>query len=142
MAGTMSPHERVPPNQVSVYREMPEVLGTEERESAAIRDFGRWRDRTRMGVILVFALAGLAPAGLGYWLAQEAQFRLNDGIAILYVNVAGLVIAWGAMFAIGAVVARRVVSRRTAARLAALAAGYELPVERLAETARVVEDLS
>ena len=31
----------------SAYRDMPDVLGATERESAAIDAYGRWRDRAR-----------------------------------------------------------------------------------------------
>ena len=44
------------------YREMPDVLGENEREEEAIRKLGRWRERTRAKVALVFALLGLVPA--------------------------------------------------------------------------------
>ena len=123
------------------FRNMPDVLGESERESAAIQDFGRWRARTKTIVLLAFALLGLLPAGLGYWFTQEAQFRLNDGVASLYINVGGAAIPWFLMFMIGAWVGRRVVLGRTPAKLAKLAVDYEISVEQLAGTTNLVSDL-
>jgi uncharacterized membrane protein len=123
------------------FREMPDVLGDAERQEAAIQDFGRWRARTRTGVLLVFALVGLIPAGLGYWFAQELQFRYNENVASMHVNVAGGAVAWIAMFFVGAWVSRRVVLRRMPAKLAQLATAYEVPVAELAKTTDLIRDL-
>ncbi len=122
------------------YREMPDVIGEAERHEAAIRDLGQWRARMRTVVLLVFALVGLVPAGLGYWVAQELQFRYND-VASLHVNVAGAVIPWIAMFFVGAWVSRRIVHRRMPAKLARLSADYAVPVDELAKTTDLLRDL-
>ncbi len=123
------------------YREMEDVLGGEERESAAVRDLGRWRDRTRTAILLAFAVAGLVPAAIGYWLVQEAQFRHNDGVALLLVNVAGAAVPWLVVVFVGRLVGRTAVVRGMEARVALLAERYEIPKERLAKTAELVKRL-
>jgi hypothetical protein len=122
------------------FREMPDVLGEAERHDAAIRDLGRWRARMRTTVLLAFALVGLVPAGLGYWFAQELQFRYNE-VASLHVNIMGAALPWIAMFFLGAWVSRRVVLRRMPAKLAQLAADYEVPAAELAKTTDLLRDL-
>ena len=123
------------------FREMPDVLGESERSEAAIRDLGRWRSRLRTGVLLVFAIAGLVPAGLGYWFAQELQFRYNHNVASLYVNVGGAVVAWIVMFSVGTWVSRRVEQRRMPAKIAELAADYEISVGEITKTTDLLKDL-
>ena len=122
------------------FREMPDVLGDTERNEAAIRDLGRWRARMRSGILLAFALVGLVPAALGYWFVQEIQFRYNH-VASLYVNVLGAAIPWIAMFFIGAWVSRRIVLRRLPAKIAQLAADYEVSADELTKTTDLLRDL-
>jgi uncharacterized membrane protein len=121
------------------FREMPDVLGESER--GEIRDLGRWRSRLRTGVLFVFAIAGLLPAGLGYWFAQELQFRYNHNVASLYVNVGGAVFAWIVVFSVGTWVSRRVEQRRMPAKIAQLAADYEIPVSEITKTTDLLADL-
>ena len=123
------------------YRQMPDVLGESERESEATRMFGAWRDRVKTRVLLVGALLGLVVFGAGYWFVQELQFRYNDGIAFVKVNVLGGIAAWLAVFFAAGFVARAIITRRTPAKLAELAKAYEVPVEKLTEIANLVKKL-
>jgi phosphate/sulfate permease len=124
------------------YREMDDVLGEGERESEAIRKLGLWRDRVRTQILLVFAIAGLGAAAAGYWFAQELQFRYNDGIAFVKLNLMiGVVPAWILSMIIGWWIARFVVARRMNAKVAALEVQYELPKGRLAEMADMIRTL-
>jgi len=119
------------------YREMPDVLGENEREEEATRKLGAWRDRTRTAWIGFFAVAGLVPAGLGYWALTELQFQLNDW-ASLRISVLGAVLPFIASLFVGRFVGNRVVRARMDARVTRLSAAYEIPRERLAETARLL----
>jgi uncharacterized membrane protein YeaQ/YmgE (transglycosylase-associated protein family) len=122
------------------YRAAEDRLGAEERESEATRMLGRWRDRLRTRVLIVFALLGLVPAAIGYYVVQELQFQYNDGVANLRINVlAGVVGPWLALMLLGRFVGTRLVERRTPAQLAKLAADYEVPVARLQETASLLK---
>jgi len=123
------------------YREMEDVLGTDERDEAATRALGRWRDRTRTAILAAFAIAGLVPGALGYWFVQDLQFRYNHGVALLMINLAGALVPWLVLVFAGRTVARRFVARRLDAKVAELAAAYEIPVARLAATANLVRGL-
>ncbi len=122
------------------YREMPDVLGENEREEEAIRKLGRWRERTRAKVVLVFALLGLVPAAVAYWLVQELQFELIEA-AFVYLNAGAAALVWAVSFAVGAFVGKRVLRQRGPAKIAELAAAYEVPAERLTQTMELVENL-
>jgi len=124
-----------------VYREMPDVLGESERESEATRKFGKWRDRTKTIVLFIGAMLGLVAAGAGYWFVQELQFRYNHGIAFVKISAFGGICAWCLVFLASAGIARIVIARRTPAKLAELAAAYEVPVAKLAEIANLVNKL-
>jgi uncharacterized membrane protein len=119
------------------YREMPDVLGESEREEEATRRLGAWRDRTRTTWIAVFAVAGLVPAGLGYWGLTELQFQMNDW-ASLRISVLGAVLPFIACLFVGRLVGNRVARARMDAQVTRLSAAYEIPRERLAETARLI----
>src|ERR1700733_7097684 len=120
-----------------MYREMDDVLGGEERESSAVRDFGAWRDRTRTMFLAGFAIAGIVPAAYGYSWIQTMQFRYNGDMALLFIDVIGAIVPWVIMMLIGRTIGRRVVAQRSDAKVAQLAAAYEIPVERLAAAARL-----
>jgi len=122
------------------YREMPDVLGANEREEEAVSKLGRWRDRTRTTVLVIFALGGLVPGALGYWLVQEAQFA-TSGFALVRINAMGAAVVWGVTIAIGAFVARRVVRARMPGKVAELAKAYEIPEAELTEIASMVDKL-
>ncbi|MBA3453669.1 MAG: hypothetical protein H0T42_11305 [Deltaproteobacteria bacterium] len=124
-----------------VYREMPDVIGETERESEATRMFGRWRDRTKTIVLLIGALLGVIAGGIGYWFVQELQFRYNHGIAFVKISALGGIGVWLVVFFTAAAIARITVVRSTPARLAALAAAYEVPVAKLTEIATLVNKL-
>ncbi len=125
------------------YRRNPDgdPLGEPERESAAITAFGKWRDRTRMLMVLAFAIPGIALAAMTWYLVQDYQFAHNHGRALLLVNVGSAAIAWGVMFFVGAFMGRMIVRRRSPAMLAQLATQYEVPLAKLQETATMVETL-
>ena len=124
------------------YREAePKDLDVEARESDAVRALGRWRDRTKTIVLAIFGIGGLAVLGVGYYAMQEIQFRYNDGIAFVKLNVMAGCAAWAVTFAVGWFVARAVVKNRTPGKLAELAARYEVPRERLQEIADMVGKL-
>ena len=120
---------------------MPEVIGEAERDSEAVRVFGRWRDRTRMLVLLGFALVGVVLAAIAWYYVQEWQFANNRGRALLLINLGGAVVPFMAMLIAGRFVGRRVVLARTPAKLEELARAYEIPVEKLVETANLVKKL-
>jgi hypothetical protein len=124
-----------------VYREGEDRLGLEEREIAAIQALGQWRDRVRTAILVTFAIAGIVPGAIGYYVAQELQFQYAGGIAILMVNVAGAVVAFGTCLALGVLVARRVTASRMPARLDQLAKDYEIPRERLEATSKLLKGL-
>jgi polyferredoxin len=124
-----------------VYREMPDVLGETERESEATRVFGRWRDRTKTIVLLVGAMLGVIAGGTGYWFVQELQFRYNHGIAFVKISALGGIAVWLVVFFAAAAIARIAIVRRTPAKLAALAAAYDVPVAKLTEIATLVNRL-
>lgn len=120
---------------------MPDVLGASEREQAAIAELGQWRSRLRSRCLLGFALAGVALGGVGYWVAQELQFRHNDGVALAHVNGAGAAIPFLILLAAG-VVFSRVLSRRLAPRMATkLAAKYGIPADEVAKFAAMSSQL-
>ncbi|MBV8757746.1 MAG: hypothetical protein JO257_10735 [Deltaproteobacteria bacterium] len=116
---------------------MPDVLGESEREDEATRALGRWRERTRTTWLAIFAVGGLVPAGIGYWGLTELQFRMNDW-ASLRISVLGAVLPFiGCLFA-GRFIGNRVVRARMMGQVDRLARLYEIPAERLAETARLL----
>jgi hypothetical protein len=123
------------------YRHGEDRLGAEERESDAVREFGQWRDRTRTRILAAFSVAGILLGGAGYYFGQELQFRWNHGVALIHVNVMCAALPLMVMFFVGALVGRAVVRRRTDAKVRALAARYEIPVERLADVANLVHRL-
>jgi hypothetical protein len=124
------------------YREMPDVLGAEERESAAIQAYGAWRDRTHSIFLATFAIGALVPAAIGYWLVQDAQFHLNNGVASIRINIlVGVVLPWLAAVIAGRRIGRAVVRARTHAKLTTLAADYDVPIERLQATTDLVRGL-
>jgi hypothetical protein len=57
------------------------------------------------------------------------------------VNVAGATLPWIAMFFLGAWASRRIVLRRMPAKLAQLAADYEVSADELAKTTDLLRDL-
>ena len=120
-----------------MYREMPDVLGESEREEEATTRLGTWRDRRRTTWLAIFAITGLVPAGLGYWALTELQFQMN-GWASLRISVLGAVLPFIACLFAGRFVGNRVVRARMDAVVTRLSADYEIPVERLAETARLI----
>jgi hypothetical protein len=124
-----------------VYREMPDVLGENERESEATRMFGRWRDRTKTRVLFIGAMLGVAAGLTGYWFTQELQFRYNHGIAFVKLSALGGIAVWLVVFFAAAAIARIAIVRRTPAKLAELAAAYEVPVAKLTEIATLVNKL-
>ena len=124
-----------------VYREMPDVLGETERESEATRMFGRWRDRTKTIVLLIGAMLGVVGGLAGYWFVQELQFRYNHGIAFVKISALGGIAVWLGCFFAAAAIARITIVRRTPAKLAELAAAYEVPVAKLTEIATLVNKL-
>lgn len=119
------------------YREMPDVLGESEREEEATRQLGRWRDRIRTGWLVAFALVGFGPAALGFWGLTELQFHAS-GVAFLRISVIGAVLPFVACLFVGRFVGNRVARARMDARVTRLSAAYEIPRERLAETARLL----
>jgi hypothetical protein len=123
------------------YREMPDVLGENERDAEATRMFGAWRDRTKTIVLVIGAAIGLVVAGMAYWFVQELQFRYNHGVALVKVNVLAVIAAWLVVFFASSRVARVVVVRRTPAKLDELAKAYEIPVAKLTEIANLVKKL-
>jgi hypothetical protein len=120
------------------YREMPDVLGESEREEEATRKLGAWRDRTRTSWLAMFAVAGVGLAGLGYWALTELQFHLYDGWANVRISVVGAVLPFVACLFVGRFIGNRVVSARMDAEVTRLSAAYEIPRERLAQTARLI----
>ncbi len=122
------------------FREMGDVLGVREREEQAIKDYGRWRLRTRTMTVAAFTLGGLIPAAITYYSVQEAQFAAN-GFALIYVNAIAAMGAWLVMIGLGAWVSKRLVRSRTPAKLNALSKGYEVTVEQLAETVDLANNL-
>ena len=129
------------PGDRGVYREMPDVLGLSERDAEATRAFGEWRDRTRTVVLVAFAIAGVLLGAVAYYHVQEWQLANNRGRALLIINIAGASVPLFLLLLLGKSVGRRVVLSRTPAKLAELASAYEIPVERLAETANLVKRL-
>jgi len=121
------------------YRQMPEVLAG-EREEAAVRDFGRWRDRVRTLILLAFALVGLVLGMIVYELVQDWQFR-KHGMASLHVNVGSAAIPFIGLLMIGRFVGRQVARKRAPAKISELAKGYEIDEEVLRSTAQMVEKL-
>jgi hypothetical protein len=125
------------------YRQNPDgdPLGDPDRESDAITAFGAWRDRVRMRVVLVFALVGLVPAAITWYLVQEYQFAHNYGRALLIVNVGSAAIVWTLCFVVGAFVGRGMARARTPDKLAQLAKDHDVPLAKLQETATMVDKL-
>lgn len=125
------------------YRKDPDgdPLGEPARETEAITQFGRWRDHVRMLGVLVFAIAGIAPAAITWYLVQDYQFAHNHGRALLVVNVGSAAIVWGVMFFLGAFVGRRIVRARAPEKLASLAKEYEVSIAKLQDTATMVDKL-
>jgi hypothetical protein len=121
------------------YRQMPEVLAG-EREEAAVRDFGRWRDRIQTLILLAFAIVGCVLAAIAYKIVQDLQFDKWNR-ASLYMNVGAASVPFIAMMIAGRFVGRHVARKRTPAKIAELAKGYEISEEVLRSTAQMVEKL-
>ena len=113
------------------YRTEKDNLGESERESAALIAFGKWKSNVTSRVVLVFAVAGVVLGAAGYWFAQELQFKHNEGVAMIHLNVAGAVIPFAVMLFAGVAIGRRVARMRAAAKLAELAKAYEVPESAL-----------
>ena len=122
------------------FREMGDVIGDREREEQAIKDYGRWRLRTRSLTVSLFTIGGLIPAALAYYAAQEYQLD-EHGYAIVYIDALAGIGAWLVMIGFGAWFSKRLVRSRTLAKLNALSKGYEIPVETLAETTDMANNL-
>jgi hypothetical protein len=121
------------------YRQMPEVLAG-EREEAAVRDFGRWRDRVRTLILLAFALVGVVLGAIAYEIVQDFQFDKWNR-ASLYMNVGAAAVPFIGMLVIGRFVGRHVARKRAPAKIAELAKGYEISEDVLLSTAQMVEKL-
>jgi hypothetical protein len=113
------------------YRSAKDNLGESERESAALIAFGKWKTNVTSRVVLVFAVAGVVLGIVGYWFAQELQFKHNDGLAMIHINVAGAAIPFAVMLFAGVVIGRRLARMRAPAKLAELAKSYEVSAEAL-----------
>lgn len=126
---------------MAAYRETEDRIGAEEREGEAVRMLGRWRARVLARFLTAFAILAFGPGALGYWLVQELQFRTNDGLAFVRISMLGGIALWIATLYVGRIVGRRYIAARTDAKVARLAADYEIPAERLAEIARLLRGL-
>jgi hypothetical protein len=120
------------------YRHMEDSLGLEEREGQAVTALGRWRSAIRGRVVGAFVLLGVGAGLLGYGAMIELQWRLM-GVAWLWGAGVGFLVPFAAFCALGVVAARVVVRRRMPARVAALAARFQVPAERVAEIARLAD---
>jgi hypothetical protein len=120
----------------SPYRTENDKLGESERESAALIAFGKWKVTVTSRSMMVCALAGVVLGAVGYWFAQEMQFEMNGGVAMVHVNVAGAALPFAAMLFVGVWIGRRLVRLRAPAKLAELAKGYEVSEAMLTTTVR------
>ena len=121
------------------YRQMPEVLAG-EREEAAVRDFGRWRDRVRTLILLAFAVAGTVLGAIVYSIVQDLQFEKFNR-ASLYMNVGAAAVPFIGLLVVGRFVGRQVARKRAPEKISELAKGYEIDEEVLRSTAQMVEKL-
>jgi predicted membrane-bound spermidine synthase len=120
---------------------MPDVLGDEEREAAAVEALGRWRMRARGLTYAVAAMIGAVVGFFGIFAVTELQFELQ-GHARMGVS---MVIGFGGPFVValgvGVIVARLYLARATPARVVELARRYEIEPHRLREVADLVRGL-
>lgn len=118
---------------VGPFREMPDVLGAQERESEAIRTYGRWQMRLRTIVLATFTISGLIPAGAAYYALYD-DYSVRGSMFFASFVWLGVILA-------GAWVSKQVVRERSPAKVAELARAYEVPVRAIAETVALTTDL-
>ncbi len=122
------------------FREMGDVIGDREREEQAIKDYGRWRLRTRSLIVALFTIGGLLPAALAYYSVQEYQLD-EYGYAIVYIDALAGIGVWLLLIVFGAWFSKRLVRARTTAKLNELSKAYEISVATLAETTDLANKL-
>lgn len=122
------------------YREMPEMLDAERRESEAIREYGAWRARVRTVVLAVALIVGLVPAAITYYVVTEAQLDAN-GSASLRISMLAAAAVWGVALAIGVIAARVTLKARTPAKIDALAKRWEIERGRITAVVDLVSEL-
>jgi hypothetical protein len=86
-------------------------------------------------------ILGLIPCAVAWWGVQALQFRYNDGVALVMVNLAGAAVPFFAALLVGLVVGRRIVQARMAARIDRLATDYEIPRDKLVAVANLLRGL-
>ena len=118
---------------------MPDVLSQEEAEEVAVRAFGRWRDGLKTRVLAIFVLSGVVAGMFGYWVVREIQFSLWHANWPWLSGIVGFGGPMAGASWLGAFIARRIVTVRTPAQVAVLAARHEVPAEKLAEIARMAD---
>jgi hypothetical protein len=126
---------------VSPYREMPDVLGAEEREAAAVEALGCWRMRVRGWIYAVAAMIGAVVGFFGIFAVTELQFALQNHARMGVSMVLGFGGPFVAALGVGVIGARLHLARATPARVAELARRYEIDPHRLREVADLVRGL-
>ena len=112
----------------------------EEREAEAVRVLGKWRDRLRTRVLLGAAITGLGTAALGFYAGVALQLMVATAVQVRLAVLVGAACFIATLLA-GRQVARILVRRRSPSLVAQLAADYEVPPERLAEMAAMLDRL-
>lgn len=122
------------------YRETVDRLGLEEREGEAVRVLGRWRDAVRTRVLLGAALCGVLAAAGGFYFAIQLQLEVGE-IASARLGALVAAAAFVSTLLAGRTIAKLVIQRRIGGLVTQLAEDYEVPRERLAELAQMIERL-
>jgi hypothetical protein len=123
------------------YREAAgPLLDDLAREKLATRALGAWRDRIRTAWIALFAIAGLVPAGCAFWFVSRYELDATGWLS-LRTTVAAAAVVWFACIYAGRMVGNRVMRARIDSQVTALADRYEIPRERLAETAQLLSGI-
>ena len=113
-------------------------------ERAALAELARRRFRIKLAVMSVAVVAGIVGGVAAYWISIGLQPPANPYISHHGPDVIGavaLIVPFLIAMAIGRLIAVRLVRARTPALTIAVAQQHGLPVERLAETARLLDGL-
>jgi hypothetical protein len=110
-----------------------------EEESAALQALGKRRSRWRSRLLLASLATGVGAGAAGLWLVTQLQWAVLGRAWILVSVVLGFFPPLIACGAVGLRVARWVVSARTSAWVAELAAAHRVDRGELAAAAALVE---
>ncbi len=125
----------------SPYRETRDRLGEDAREYDAAAALGRWRVGVRARFLSVGAVLGAVVGFLGFWASGAFQLLVWERNWVLMSVVIGFALPFLAALTLGMFLANRRIHARMPAEVDRLAAHYQIERDRLAEVARLVDEL-